>query len=69
MLALRYKLSRRAPRRPLSKDRFRLARILVAALLLLLAIGYRLQRQIRTLDGQKDYDPSALERIVTTMHP
>jgi hypothetical protein len=67
ILAARYMQTSKKPQQRTARRRLTTARILIAAALALAAIGYRLQRQARSLDGQGDYEPSLLERILLTL--
>ena len=54
------------PRRTV-RSRIRYIRILIAALLALAAVGYRLQKHAYELDGKKDYEASFVERMVMAL--
>lgn len=45
-------------------ERLKFVRILVAAALALMAVGYQLQRTSHGLDGEGGHQPSLIERIV-----
>jgi hypothetical protein len=49
------------------QQRLRFIRILLGALIALLAISYNLQRSVYSLDGKKDYQPSWVERVVMAL--
>lgn len=64
LLAVRYLVSSRSPRRPSRGRWLKTARILGSAVLALATVGYTLQRQAAELGGNGSYEPSVLERIV-----
>lgn len=45
------------------KQRLKTARLLIIALLALLAVGYRLESTSRALSGDKNHEPTWLERF------
>jgi hypothetical protein len=48
-------------------QRLRTARMLLGALIALMAIGYRLSQTNRSLHGQTGHQPSVMERIVMSL--
>jgi hypothetical protein len=49
------------------QQRLKLIKVLLGALLALMAIGYNLQRTSYSLDGKKDYQASWVERVVMAL--
>lgn len=49
------------------QQRLKLVKVLLGALIALLAISYNLQRTSYSLDGKKDYHPSWVERVVMAL--
>lgn len=49
------------------QQRLKLVKMLLGALLALLAIGYNLQRTSYSLEGKKDYQASWVERVVMAL--
>ena len=45
-------------------SRLKYAKFLIAGLLALMAVGYRLEKTSRDLDGKKDHEPGLIERMV-----
>jgi hypothetical protein len=67
LIAIRMRLMppdklKRTPQR-----RLKLIKVLLGALLALLAIGYNLQRTSYSLEGKKDYQASWVERVVMAL--
>jgi hypothetical protein len=63
VLFLRYRNQKASPRRSTRKQQFRIAKLLVSALLALAAIGFALRRLDNNLAGSNP-DPSTMERVV-----
>jgi len=63
-LALRWKCQPADKRQRSMKERVKLAQILAAALLALMAVGYRLQRVSHEMDGRGAHEAGVAERAV-----
>ena len=64
MLFLRYRMRALSAKRSSTRQRFKTGKLLLSALLVLMAIGFALRRLDRNLDGDNP-EPSLMERIVT----
>jgi hypothetical protein len=67
LLALRMRLIPPDKQKRTPQQRLKFVKVLLGALLALLAISYNLQRTSYSLDGRKDYQPSWVERIVMAL--
>jgi hypothetical protein len=64
VMVLRLKVLPPDKRRRTPRERLKYVRILLAATLALIAVGYQLQRTSHGLDAKGPYEPGIIERIV-----
>jgi len=67
VMALRLKFLPRDTRKRTPRERLKLVRVLVAALVAWMAVHYQLQRTNHSMDGKGAYEPGVLERIVMSL--